>query len=124
MIIDVVTEALQDGGFTVRPEHDAEGALRALEECSDSLAALITDVNLASKVTGWELARRARALRPDLPVVYTSGYASAHRPREGVPHSILVPKPYAPAQIVSAIAALIDQAGSEPAPMPGPAIRE
>lgn len=113
LIFETVKESLEDGGFTVRPEHSADAALQALEECSGQLAGLITDVNLGSKVTGWDIAKRARELRPDLPIVYTSGYAAGDWSAQGVPHSIVVPKPFAPAQIVTAISSLINKAASQ-----------
>ena len=118
LIFETVKDALEEGGFTVRPEHTAEGAMEALEKCALQLSGLVTDVNLGSDVTGWDIAKRARELRPDLPIVYTSGYSSAEWNALGVPHSALVPKPYAPAQIVTAIAALINKAASQPGPMP------
>lgn len=34
---------------------------------------LITDIELAGPMTGWEVAERGRAHRPDIPIVYTSG---------------------------------------------------
>ena len=114
LIFETVKETLEDGGFTVRPEHTSDGAMQALEECGGQLAGLITDVNLGSDVTGWHLAKRARELRPDLPIVYTSGYAAGDCSAQGVPHSMMVPKPFAPAQIVTAISALINKAASQP----------
>ena len=117
LIFETVKDALEEGGFAVRPEHTADGAIRALEECAEQLSALVTDVNLGSNVTGWDVAKRARELRPDLPVVYTSGYSSADWSALGVPHSTLVPKPYAPAQIVTAVSALINKAASQPGSM-------
>lgn len=114
LITETVKETLEDGGFTVRPEHTADDALHALDECGGQLAGLITDVNLGSEVTGWDIAKRARELRPDLPIVYTSGYAAGDWSAQGVPHSTMVPKPYAPAQIVTAISSLINKAASQP----------
>ncbi len=119
LIFETVRDALEEGGYAVRPEHTAEGAMSALDECAGELSGLVTDVNLGSDVTGWDIARRARELRPDLPVIYTSGYSSADWNVLGVPHSTLVPKPYAPAQIVTAISALINKAASQPGAAPG-----
>jgi len=114
LIFEVAKEALEEGGFTVRPAHTAEAAMAALEKGPNELSGLITDINLGSTTTGWLIARRARELRPDLPVVYTSGYAATEWPAEGVPHSIVLSKPYAPAQVVTAISTLINKAGSQP----------
>ncbi len=114
LIFEMAKEALEEGGFSVRPAHTPESAMVELEEVANQLSGLITDINLGSTLTGWSIAKRARELRPDLPIVYTSGYAAADWAFEGVPHSIMVQKPYAPAQIVIAISTLINQVAPQP----------
>ena len=42
-----------------------------------------------------------------MPVVYVTGGAGADWASKGVPNSVLVPKPFAPAQVIAAIAQLI-----------------
>ena len=74
--------------------------------------ALITDINLADKLTGWDVARHAREINNKLPVIYMTG-ASAHEwASKGVPNSLLVPKPFAAAQVVTAVAHLINSTAS------------
>jgi|SRR5437868_705083 len=114
LIIEAAQQWLEDAGYTVRPALSAEAAMTALESSAHQISGLIVDVNLRSDTTGWEVARRARELRPNLPVVYTSGYAAGDWSARGVPDSLLVPKPYAPAQIVTAISTLINRASSRP----------
>jgi hypothetical protein len=48
---------------------------------------------------------------PDLPVIYMTGAAAAEWPAEGVPKSILLEKPFAPAQLVTAVAQLLNNQG-------------
>ena len=57
---------------------------------------------------GWEVARRAREIDPGFPIVYSSGMSAAEWPSKGVPHSIMLEKPFAPAQLVTAIAQLLN----------------
>ena len=57
---------------------------------------LFTDINLPGGVDGTALARRARELLPDLPVVYASGRVNMLDPQVRVPGSAFVPKPYVP----------------------------
>ncbi len=76
----------------------AEEALAALDAHGDEVRALVTDIKLGSSTTGWDVARHAREVKPDMPVVYTAGSESNDWPVLGVPNSILVPKPFAPAQ--------------------------
>ena len=113
LIVELLRESLEEGGFSVATAASASEAFESLDGISGELAGLITDVNLGASKTGWDVARRARELRPDLPVVYTSGYAADDWTVEGVPKSIMVPKPYAPAQVVTAISTLINTVASE-----------
>ena len=65
--------------------------------------ALITNINLPGKLTGWDVARHARQISDSLPVIYLTA-ASAHDwETEGVPNSKLMTKPFALAQLVSAL---------------------
>jgi CheY-like chemotaxis protein len=66
----------------------------------------VTDISLGAKGTGWEVARRARELNPNLAVVYMSGDSAAEWHAQGVPQSVMVPKPFAPTQVVVAVASL------------------
>ena len=60
---------------------------------------LFTDVNLAGGMDGEALAQRARELRPDLPVMYTSGRGSSIGTLDPVEGSMFVAKPYNPFEI-------------------------
>jgi hypothetical protein len=58
--------------------------------------------------TGWDVARRARELNEDLPIVYMTGGNGHEWASQGVPNSILIAKPFAPAQIVTAVSHLLN----------------
>lgn len=70
--------------------------------------ALVADINLAGKLDGWDLARAAREIDPTLPVVYMTGAAADEWPSKGVPESVLLSKPFAPARLVTAVSQLLD----------------
>jgi CheY-like chemotaxis protein len=57
---------------------------------------LFTDINLAGGMDGTTLARRAREILPDLPVVYASGRVNVLDLATSVPRSVFVAKPYDP----------------------------
>jgi len=104
LVILTVEDALKDGGFVVFTAADGASAVRLLEASDADYRALVTDVNLSpGGLTGWDVARRARELRSDVPVVYTTGEAADDWTAMGVPNSVLVPKPFAPAQIITAL---------------------
>ena len=73
--------------------------------------AVITDVNLGSaKVTGWQVAKRAREKNSELPIVYmTGGGGHSTRGSMGVPNSVLLTKlTFAAAQVVTAVSQLLN----------------
>jgi CheY-like chemotaxis protein len=69
-----------------------------------------TDINLPGRVDGWEVAKQAREIDPSIPIVYTTGAAAEQWASHGVPKSVLLPKPFAPAQLVTAVAHLLNNA--------------
>ncbi len=119
LIVHVITDALEDGGFETYEASSAKEAIAALNDPTHQFSGLITDVNLGSEATGWDVARAARQGMPDIPVVYMTGDSAHQWAAEGVPHSLLVQKPFAAAQITTAIAQLINEAATRKA-MLGP----
>lgn len=87
--------------------------MKLLESEKEKYRALVTDINLLGRLDGWEVARRAREINPELPVVYMTGAAANQWASHGVPNSILLNKPFAPAQLVTAVSQLLN-AGSLP----------
>lgn len=102
-------DILENAGFTVKEAVDGPRAMTAIDSC-DHLAGIVTDINLGSGLRGWEIARRARRKFPDLAVVYITGDSATEWPTEGVPNSIVLEKPFADAQVVSAITTMLNQA--------------
>ena len=103
-----IEEALREGGFELEVADSGDKALSFLESRKDTLHGLITDINLGDGPDGWEIARRGRELIPTLPVVYMSGAAGHEWPSKGVPRSTLVSKPFAPAQLITAISTILN----------------
>lgn len=105
-----VEDGLNEAGYDVRLFQTAMEALHELECAAESISALVTDIRLEDDKDGWQVARRARELNPLLPVVYMSGDSAADHSSQGVPHSIMVQKPFAAAQMVTAVSTLINKA--------------
>ena len=72
--------------------NDALLKLRAHPE----IEMLFTDIVMPGGMSGWELADRAREIRPDLPVVFSSGYAVEMLAQQGraTTKSAILVKPY------------------------------
>lgn len=108
LVADLIEAALDDAGFEVVVASTPAQAMAVLEQRAADLAGLVTDINLKSKVDGYGVAQQARELAPRLPVVYTTGDHAHQWPSRGVPNSILITKPFVPAQIVTAISSLLN----------------
>lgn len=104
----LVEDALSDGGFEPAIAPSGEEAVTLLKGRTGNYRALVTDISLRGKIDGWEVARQAREIDPEFPVVYISGGSAAEWPSKGVPNSVMVPKPFAPAQLVTAISNLLN----------------
>jgi CheY-like chemotaxis protein len=104
----IVEESLGDGGFETAVAPSGEEAVTLLTGQKAKYRALVTDINLRGKMDGWEVARKAREIDPGFPVVYMSGAPAADWPSRGVPNSIMLGKPFAPAQLVTAVASLLN----------------
>jgi DNA-binding response OmpR family regulator len=104
----IVEEALRDGGFETDILSSAEEALTLFKSGRKNYRALVTDVSLKGRQSGWDVARQIREKDPALPIVYITGAAASDWASQGVPNSILLQKPFAPAQLVTAISNLLN----------------
>ena len=57
---------------------------------------------------GWGIARHAREIDPAFPVINTSGDSAEDCSSKGVPNSIMLQKPFAPVQLVTAVSHLLN----------------
>jgi len=72
---DLICVLLEESDYAVIQCESAEAAERVLDKYAASLALMITDVSLAGRMSGVELARIATARNPALDVIVTSGHA-------------------------------------------------
>lgn len=108
MIQTVVQEALEDGGFDVEIASSGEDAVKLFDDMQ-RFRALLTDVNLGrGRMDGWDVGRAAREADPAFPVIYMTGDSAGEWAARGVPGSLLITKPFAPSQVVAAVAQLLN----------------
>ncbi|MEV6492689.1 ATP-binding protein, partial [Actinoplanes sp. NPDC051633] len=70
---------LDNSGYRVREAADPLEALRVFAADPQSFDLLLTDIVMPG-MSGTQLAGRVRELRPELPVLYMSGYTAGHTP--------------------------------------------
>ncbi|MFP5077045.1 response regulator [Rhizobium sp. YIM 134829] len=103
-----IEDALDGAGFAAVFSADAKTAVAELDQDVARFAGLVTDIRLGSILSGWDVARYARKLQPALPVVYITGDSAHEWSAEGVPGSLVLTKPFAEAQLVTAVAQLLN----------------
>ena len=91
-------------GYDVVQASAGPAALAMLQR-DGSIELLFTDIVLPEGISGLELARRARAIRPGLRVLFTSGYPEDAIDRHGAGGRdfLLLRKPYHRHQLASAL---------------------
>ncbi len=108
LVAEVLKEDLMEAGYSVILASDGPTALSALAEPNSSIDAVVTDIRLPGELSGWDIARKAREVNPAMPVVYASGDSASQWAVQGVPESIMLPKPFASAQLVTAVSQLLN----------------
>jgi len=109
----ILEDALAEAGFETDILSSAEEALTLFMGGTKKYKALVTDVRLMGRLSGWDVARRMREADPTFPVIYMTGAAADQWASQGVPGSILLEKPFAPAQLITAFSQLLN-IGSPP----------
>jgi DNA-binding response OmpR family regulator len=104
----IIEEALVEGGFETNILSSGEEALTLFRGRLRNYKALVTDVGLKGRLSGWEVAAHFREADPGFPIIYMSGAHADEWASKGVPNSIMLTKPFAPAQLVTAISQLLN----------------
>ena len=102
-------DALNELGYRVLEADGYAGALRVIEQ-QPGIALLFTDIVMPD-ANGRKLADDARMLRPDLKVLYTSGYTRNAVVHNGVvdPGVELIGKPFTVDQLAAKVREILDQ---------------
>ena len=112
-IIQILIETvLEDAGFGVRIAGYGQEAIAILDDERVQPAGLVTDIRLGEGPKGWDVARHARERHPGIAVVYVTGDSGADWAIYGVPRSVLLPKPFANGQLVTAVTSLLNEKAS------------
>jgi PAS domain S-box-containing protein len=103
----VAVARLSGMGYSVLEADNGRSALEILEDNTD-IALLFTDIVMPGGMTGDELAREARLVRPDVAVLFTSGYSEPALAAKNIsPGAQWLRKPYTARELAHMIRALL-----------------
>ena len=111
-----VAHVLRRNGYTVLEACDARAAMPLGEHYEGAIDLLITDVVMPG-LSGPDLAKRLSATRPDMPVLYLSGYTADAIAQHGVLADgvDLLSKPFGPLALGQAVRKVLDARQGNPA---------
>ena len=99
----VIGDELRDAGYEVLEASNGTEAVDILNNAA-AVDLLFTDIRMPGELSGWDVAERARSVRPDIPVIYASGFSDG-QPRL-VPGACYFKKPYRARAIIEAACGL------------------
>jgi PAS domain S-box-containing protein len=103
-------EVLERQGYVVLEAGDGLQALQVHEKEGARIDLILTDV-VMPRMSGREMVDRVRAVRPDIRVLYMSGYTEDAIVRHGVLEASmrLLGKPFTPSELIGKIREVLDQ---------------
>jgi two-component system cell cycle sensor histidine kinase/response regulator CckA len=98
------SRALRLRGYTVLEAESAEDALKTLEDDTLNIDVFVTDVVMPG-MDGPSWVREALKLRPDVRVVFVSGYAENNlsEAQDKIPNSVFLPKPFSLTELTDTV---------------------
>ena len=106
-VCELLSEVLGDEGFEPLCVQTDRAAYEAIRE-ERSFACMVVDVNLGEGTTGYDIARFARRIDPQLPVVFVSGETSQSSfETNGVTGSLFVAKPFTPEELLERVRKMV-----------------
>ena len=108
IVRELVCEVLEDQGYNVLCARDGIEALNMAEDFDGPIHLLVTDV-IMPHMNGHELAGKLSQLRPDMKILYVSGYSDHEIGDHGLldPHYELLQKPFTPQTLARKIREVI-----------------
>lgn len=107
---ELTRKILKRFGYEVIEACSGVDALNSWTTCRDSVALVLTDLVMPGGVSGHQLAARLLADRPELKVIFMSGYSAEIAGRElevGIGDRF-IQKPFLPKQLLEIIRATLD----------------
>jgi DNA-binding NtrC family response regulator len=102
LILEFLCEILQEEGFVVHPQTSADAASVYLEQHSDNVRLLLTDITMPGKLNGADLANQFGDRWPDKPIMIMSGFETPQS--SGVRHAVsFIKKPWALGQLLDCV---------------------
>jgi two-component system, cell cycle sensor histidine kinase and response regulator CckA len=107
---EAAKEILESLGYQVIAAPDGETAVRVFEQASDSIDLVLLDV-VMPHLNGPEAYAQMSAIKPGIPVIFTTGYASENTllAVRSMDHRMILQKPYGSAHLAQRLREVLDK---------------
>ncbi len=114
----LVLQVLEDSDLRVIEASDGTTALSLWHQHREEIDLLLTDMIMPGGISGADLADQIHAERPELPVIYSSGYSvNLYSEDRQIRKDInYLPKPYLARQLIAIVSATLAANGGAPPP--------
>jgi len=105
-MLDLAATIFRRAGYNVVTARSGIEAMSVLHD-NPSISLLFTDIKMPG-IDGFMLADMAKVSRPDLKVIYATGFRDEVATRPGVHHGAIIDKPYPPEQLRTEVRLALD----------------
>ena len=107
---DLAKRSLESAGYTVLACPDGKAALKASSHFSGPIDIVVTDL-VMPMMNGRHLAMELRKQRPNLPVLFMSGYSESVliNLSDALPGEELLDKPFVPDDLIKKVREMLDR---------------
>jgi signal transduction histidine kinase len=103
---------LRRAGYQVIEAVNGDTALEIWKERCPEIGMVLTDMIMPGALGGRDLARELRKDRPDIPVLFTSGFSAEVVNGDLLAQELFLPKPYGPAALIEKVRECLERARS------------
>ena len=101
-------ELLEEFGYEVVSAYNGPQAIAIIEDRTQNLDVVFSDVKMPENVSGFEVAKRLAVVRPDVPILLTTGYSEEILKLESDYVEVeIIAKPYPPKMLDNKIREII-----------------
>jgi CheY-like chemotaxis protein len=116
LIRSLLEDDLFDAGFQVSVAGNGREAMELLGRQGSAFTALVSDVRLGPGPDGWAVAKFARGIHPDIPVVYLTADSANMASTHAVSDAIVLQKPHQRTELLVALDLLLIDRSKLPTP--------
>ena len=113
-VLQMIADVLEGAGLSWMACSDGDAAVRLVQERAGEISLVLLDLSMPG-LSGEATLEELRRIRPDLPVLLSSGYAEAEATSRFVGHGLagFIQKPYRPDALVAAVRRALGRPGRQ-----------